>query len=162
MFRPMRRSKQELSPADTDAVLHHCTNGVLTVNGEDGYPYGVPVSYAWHDGRICFHSAKAGHKIDALLRDPRVSFTVIDEDTIVSAEYTTYFRSVILFGTVRITEGDERIEAFQALVEKYSGDRPGEEKAREIAACSTAHILVIDVDHLTGKEAIEYVRAKKA
>ncbi|KAF5071580.1 Pyridoxamine 5'-phosphate oxidase [anaerobic digester metagenome] len=160
MFRTMRRARQLLSPEATHTVLARCTNGILSCHGDDGYPYGVPVSYVYHNDRIYFHSAAAGHKLDAITGNPKVSFTVIDEDTIISAEYTTYFRSAIAFGRVRVCAGDERIEAFRAMVEKYSGDRPDEEKAKEVAGCSAALILAIDVDHLTGKEAIEYVRAR--
>lgn len=161
MFRPMRRSKQILSQEDTAAVLARCTNGVLACHGDEGYPYAVPLSYVHTNRRIYFHCAKAGHKMDAILRDPKVSFAVIDEDTIVSAEYTSYFRSVVAFGTARIVEGDEWTEAFGALVEKYSGDQPAEAKKKEIAGCTQSLIVAIDIAHVTGKEAIEYVKAKR-
>ncbi|WP_367339723.1 pyridoxamine 5'-phosphate oxidase family protein, partial [Aminivibrio sp.] len=92
---------------------------------------------------------------------PRVSFAVVDEDTIVSKEYTTYFRSAIAFGRARIAEGEERLEAFRALVEKYSGDQPEEARHREIAGCTQAVIVAVDVEHITGKEAVEYARAKQ-
>ena len=150
-----------LSTEDTRAVMGRCTNGVLACLGDEGYPYAVPLSYVYVNNRIYFHSAKAGHKIDAITRDPRVSFAVVDEDTIVSKEYTTYFRSVIAFGRARIAEGDERLEAFRALVEKYSGDQPEEARHREIAGCAQAIIVAIDVEHITGKEAVEYTRAKQ-
>lgn len=103
---------------DTIAVMTGCTNGVLACLGDEGYPYAVPLSYVYSNGRIYIHSAKAGHKIDAITKNPKVSFSVIDEDKIVSEEYTTYFRSVIAFGKSRIIEGDERLESFAALVEK--------------------------------------------
>ena len=161
MFREMRRSKQLLSMEDTAAVMNRCTNGVLACLGDEDYPYAVPLSYVYHNGKIYFHSAKTGHKIDAVGKNPKVSFAVVDEDTIVSKEYTTYFRSVIAFGKARIAEGEEWLEAFKALVEKYSGDQPEEAKAKEIAECKQAYIFAIDVEHITGKEAIEYVNAKK-
>lgn len=160
MFREMRRGKQLLSMEDTISVMDRCTNGVLACLGDDDYPYAVPVSYVYFNEKIYFHSAKAGHKIDAVTKNPKVSFSVIDEDTIVSKEYTTYFRSVIAFGKARIAEGDERIEAFKALVEKYSGDQPEEAKLKEIMGCMQSYIFAIDVEHITGKEAIEYIRAK--
>jgi len=159
MFREMRRSRQLLSTEDTAAVMARCTNGVLACLGDEDYPYAVPLSYVYFKDRIYFHSAKAGHKIDALVKNPKVSFTVIDEDTVVSKEYTTYFRSVIAFGKARIVEGDEWFEAFTALVEKYSGDQPAEAKHKEIAECTRAYLIAIDVEHITGKEAIEYARA---
>ncbi|MCD4712635.1 MAG: pyridoxamine 5'-phosphate oxidase family protein, partial [Clostridiales bacterium] len=111
MFREMRRNKQILSDVDTLAVMIRNTNGVLACHGDDDYPYAVPLSYVYFNDKIYFHSAKAGHKLDAILKDPKVSFAVIDEDTIVSQEYTSYFRSVIAFGKTRIASGDEWLEA---------------------------------------------------
>ena len=157
MFRKMIRNKQLLSEGDTVAVMMRRTNGVLACLGDDDYPYAVPLNYVYVDGKIYFHSAKAGHKIDAILKQPKVSFAVIDEDTIVSEEYTSYFRSAIAFGKARIVEGDEWFTAFKALVEKYSGDRPEEEKQDEIEGCTHSHIIAIDVEHMTGKVASEYV-----
>ena len=161
MFRELRRVKQLLSMADTVAVMDRCTNGVLACLGDEGFPYAVPLSYVYYNDKIYFHSAKAGHKIDAISKYPKVSFSVIDEDTIVSEKYTTYFRSIIAFGKARIVEGDERLEAFKALVEKYSGNQPEEAKSKEIIGCSQAYIIAIDVEHITGKEAIEYVNVKR-
>ncbi|TWH57371.1 hypothetical protein DesLBE_1643 [Desulfitobacterium sp. LBE] len=161
MFREMRRGKQLLSREDTVAVMNRCTNGVLACLGDDDYPYAVPLNYVYFNDKIYFHIAKAGHKFEAMIKNPKVSFAVIDEDTIVSAEYTSYFRSVIAFGKARIVEGDERLEAFQALVEKYSGDQSEEAKQQEISKCTQAYIMAIDVEHITGKEAKEYARAKQ-
>ncbi|MDQ1253676.1 MAG: uncharacterized protein QG646_2863 [Euryarchaeota archaeon] len=161
MFREMRRGKQLLSMEDTVAVMARCTNGVLACLGDEGYPYAVPLSYVYFNGRIYIHSAKAGHKVDAITKNPKVSFSVIDEDKIVSEEYTTYFRSVIAFGKARIVEGDERLESFAALVDKYSGNQPEEAKNKEISRCTQAHIIAIDIEHITGKEAIEFVKAKR-
>ena len=104
MFRPMRRFKQALSPEECRAVLERGTSGVLALSGDGGWPYAVPLSYVYADGKIYFHSAKSGHKVDAIRSCPRASFCVIDQDHIVPEEYTTYFRSVIAFGTVRILE----------------------------------------------------------
>jgi nitroimidazol reductase NimA-like FMN-containing flavoprotein (pyridoxamine 5'-phosphate oxidase superfamily) len=160
MFRDMRRIKQLLSSEDTRAVMERCTNGVLACLGDEDFPYAVPLNYVYYNDKIYFHSAKTGHKIDAIMKTPKVSFAVIDEDTIVSPEYTSYFRSVIAFGTARLVEGDEWMEAFKALVEKYSGDQPEEAKLKEIAGCKHSLIIAIDVAHITGKEAKEFVNAK--
>lgn len=160
MFREMRRNKQLLTKVENEAVLNRCSNGVLACLGDDDYPYAVPLSFAFMNNKIYFHSAKQGHKVDAILKHPKVSFAVIDEDTIVSNEYTSYFRSVIAFGKGRIVEGDERISALQTLVEKYSGDQPLELKQKEISSCMQAILVAIDIEHMTGKEAIEYVRKK--
>lgn len=161
MFRDMRRGKQILSVEETKAVMDRCTNGVLACLGDGDYPYAVPLSYVYFKDKIYFHSALKGHKIDAIRKNPRVSFAVIDEDTIVSEEYTTYFRSVIAFGRARIAEGEERLEAFRALVEKYSGNLPEEAKHKAISGCTQALIIAIDIEHITGKEAKEYVKAEE-
>ena len=68
MFREMRRKKQELSLEESIAVLMRGTSGVLAVQGDNGYPYAVPISYAYYDTHIYFHCAKAGHKLDAVKR----------------------------------------------------------------------------------------------
>jgi len=161
MFREMRRGKQLLSMEDTIAVMKRNTNGVLACLGDEDYPYAVPLSYVYFNDKIYFHSARAGHKIDSITNNSKVSFSVTDEDTIISKEYTTYFRSVIAFGKSRIVEGDEKLEAFLSLVKKYSGDQPEEAQHKEIDECSHAYIIAIDIEHITGKEAIEFVRAKK-
>lgn len=161
MFREMKRSKQLLSMEETAAVMDRCTNGALACLGDDDYPYSIPLSYVYFNEKIYFHSAKAGHKIDAIINHPKVSFSVVDEDTIVSEKYTSYFRSVIAFGKARIVEGDaERLEAFKVLVEKYSGDQPEEAKHKEVVQCKQAYVIAIDIEHITGKEAVEYVKAK--
>jgi hypothetical protein len=158
MSRQMIRIKQLLSTADTEAVLDRCTNGVLGLNGDDGYPYTVPLSYVYSDGKIYFHSAKKGYKVDCLINDPKVSFTVIDEDMIVSEEFTTYFRSAIITGNARIATGDEYDYGFRALVEKYSGNLTDEVKEKAINECKNAYIIAIDIISMTGKEAIEFVK----
>lgn len=161
MFREMRRTKQLLSTEDTTAVMNRCTNGILACLGDDDYPYAVPLNYVYHNEKVYFHSAKAGHKIDAIENTAKVSFAVVDEDTIVSEEYTSYFRSAIAFGKARTTHDAEWLDAFAALMEKYSGDLPEEDKRKAVEECTRSLIVAIDVDHITGKEAIEYVNARK-
>jgi hypothetical protein len=161
MFRDMRKCNQLMPAEKTEAVLCRCTNGVLACAGDEGYPYAVPISYVFYNHKIYFHSAKAGHKIDAIMRNPKVSLAIVDEDTIVSREFTTYFRSVIVFGKARIVTGNERKEAFTALAEKYSGDQPEEVRNKEITGCTQAYIIAVDIDHISGKEAIEFVKPQK-
>jgi nitroimidazol reductase NimA-like FMN-containing flavoprotein (pyridoxamine 5'-phosphate oxidase superfamily) len=140
---------------ETAAIMRSCTHGVLACWGDDGYPYAVPVNYVYADEKIYFHSAAVGHKIDAVARSPKVSFAVVAEDTIVSEEFTSHFRSAIAFGTARVAHGAERLFAFRELARKYSGDQPDADRERAIADCP-ALIVAIDVAHLTGKQAKEY------
>ena len=95
MFRKMRRSRQELSREESIDVLERGTHGVLALMGDDGYPYALPISYAYKDGRIYFHSAAEGHKIDSIRRCGKASFTVVDLDEVKPEEYTTVYRSVV-------------------------------------------------------------------
>ncbi|MDR0852805.1 MAG: pyridoxamine 5'-phosphate oxidase family protein [Clostridiales Family XIII bacterium] len=158
MFREMRRNIQALPDDEIIAVLNLNSNGVLACRGDDDYPYAVPLNYIYFNKKIYFHSAKLGHKLDSIVKDPKVSFAVIDEDTILSETYTSAFRSVIAFGKARITENPEHTEAFMALVEKYSGDQPEESKKHIVAHCERACIVAIDIEHLTGKQAKEFVK----
>lgn len=158
MFRDMRRRRQQLSAGECERILQRMTAGILAVNGDDGYPYAVPVSYVYSDGKIYFHSALNGHKIDAIKRDSRVSFCVVEQDMVVPEKYTTYFRSVIVFGKAHIIEDKEqKMSALELLAEKYA---PGEReiRPREIeSGFSRLHMVEIDLEHVTGKEAIELV-----
>ena len=157
MFRQMRRGRQQLSAGEAEELLRRGSSGILAVHGDGGYPYAVPLGYVYTEGKIYFHCAKEGHKLDAILRDEKVSFTVVGEDTIVSEKYTSYFRSVIVFGRARVVEDPERTRVLRALAEKYSPDRPAEEREREVSSCTRALIIGIEIEHMTGKQAKEYV-----
>lgn len=160
MFREMRRKRQQLPTEEAVAILKKMTNGTLALYGDDGYPYAVPVSYVYADGKIYFHSAKMGHKVDAILRNDKVSFCVVERDEIRPAQFTTYFRSVIIFGKARILyDDDEKRAALILLAEKYSHGEAGMEA--EVAK-GFDHLLMIEIaiDQMTGKEAIELVTSK--
>lgn len=162
MFREMRRSRQELSAYDSLAVLITSTHGVLACLGDEDYPYAVPLSYVYFNKTIYFHSAKKGHKIDAIRRNPNVSFAIVGKDDIVSERFTTFYRSVIVFGKARITRGEERKNAFKAFVEKYSGDQPEEVKVEKLAKDTKAYIVAIDIEQISGKESKHLLNKKKS
>ena len=82
VFREMRRKKQALSQQEVADILHKRTSGVLALLGDNDYPYAVPISYVYDDGKIYFHSVKSGHKIDAIQRTTKASFCVIDKDLV--------------------------------------------------------------------------------
>ena len=163
MFRAMRRKRQQLSRAEAEAILERGTSGVLAVAGDDGYPYTVPLSYVYQDGKLWFHSAKSGHKLDAVRREEKASFCVIDQDQVVPEEYTTYFRSVIAFGTLRVLEEErEKRAAIEALAVKYApADDPASRNRAIDREWTPLCMLEMAVEHLTGKEAIELVRQRE-
>ena len=160
MFPAMRRKKQLLSQEETAAVLARGSSGVLALAGENGYPYAVPLSYVYDGGRLYFHCARSGHKLDAIRRCEKASFCVIDQDQIVPEEYTSYFRSVIAFGRVRILEDEgEKRAAIEKLALKYAPDSTVEDRERAIQKeWEPLCMLEMELDHVTGKEAIELIQ----
>ena len=161
MFREMRRNKQQLSFEEWEEILRKSTAGVLAVSGDDGYPYAVPLSYVYCDNKVYFHSAKSGHKIDGIKNNSKVSFCVIAKDEIIPEKFTTYFRSVIVFGKARILESmDEILPAIRKLGMKYNPDEEGCNE--EIKRClQTLAVIEMDIEHMTGKEAIELTKRRK-
>ncbi len=161
MFREMRRNKQRLPEAETLAMLRSCTSGVLAVQGDDGYPYAVPLSFAYEDGRLFFHSALTGHKIDALARNPKASFCVIAADDVVPSTFTTQFRSAIAFGRLRVlTDEGEKRHALECLARKYSPDDPDGADAEIRRAWDRFCAIELAIEHLTGKAAIELLKTR--
>ncbi len=157
LFREMRRKKQALSQREIADILHRGTSGVLALLGDNDYPYAVPVSYVYDDGKIYFHSAKSGHKIDAVRNHAKASFCIIDKDMIVPEEYTTYFRSVIAFGQIRIIENEhEKRAAIEKLAIKYAPEDSAAGRDNAInREWKPLCMLEMTIDHVTGKEAIE-------
>lgn len=159
MFREMRRHRQILSSKECIDILMKRTSGVLAVIGDDDYPYAVPLSYAYDDSRIIFHMAKSGHKLDAIKNHSKVSFCIIDQDQIVEEEYTTYFRSVIVFGKAQILEDDiQKRAAFEIFAAKYSPQDELGRKAEIDKLFKQTIIVVMNIDHISGKEAIELIK----
>ena len=163
MFHEMRRKKQLLSQKECEAILTEETSGVLALAGDEYYPYAVPISYVYDWEKIFFHSVKSGHKLDTISRNPKASSCVISQDLIVPEEYTTYFRSVIAFGRIRVLEEDsEKRYAVEKLAAKYSPGETAEDRTQAIEReWKPLCMLEMTIDHLTGKEAIELVRKKK-
>lgn len=156
MFREMRRKKQEMSESMNMKVLQDGTSGVLALLGDDDYPYALPINYVFHEGKIYFHSAKSGHKIDAIRGHDKVSFCVTDYEEIVPEKYTAYFRSVIAFGKIRILEKEDEIRhAIEVLAERFFPE--DETGRREEIERSWDRLCMIElsVEHMTGKQAIE-------
>ena len=161
MFRELKRKPQLLPRAESIAMLESCTSGVLAVLGDDEYPYAVPLSYAYEDGRLFFHCATSGHKLDAIARSDKVSFCVIATDDVRPDTFTTYFRSVIAFGKARVlTEDGEKRRALECLVRKYSPDYVEEGRAEIEQDWDRTCTFEVAIEHVTGKAAIEIVNGK--
>lgn len=159
MTRTMRRFKQQLSSEETERILRNGKYCVMAVSGDDDYPYAVPVNYVYDGAAIYIHSAAQGHKIDALRRNPKCSLCIVDKDDVIPEEFTSYFRSVIVFGMAHFVEStEEKVAALRLLGDKYS---PGIDPDAEISRfIKTVCIVRIDINSVTGKEAIELTRER--
>lgn len=155
MFREMRRSKQQLSEDQCIELLKNEPRGVLAVHGEDGYPYALPLDYIYIDGRLYFHCAKQGHKLDAIAGDDRVSFCVMDEGYRKEGDWALNIKSVIIFGRVsRLDAGDKARDIARRLGLKYF-PTPEEAEAELAHAFDRVQILELTIDHMTGKQVHE-------
>lgn len=158
----MRRFKQQLPADEARQIMHDATGAVLSLPGDDGYPYGVPLSFVYDEdsASVYFHSATKGHKIDCIGQGCKCSLCIIAQDNIVPEKFTTYFKSVICFGTiVPVTDPDEIIKGLKLLGNKYS---PGIDSDAEInGSLSRITVLRMDIDRMTGKESIELTAARR-
>lgn len=154
----MRRKRQQLSDEESYAILQKATSGTLALLGDGGYPYAVPISYVYSEGKLYFHSALSGHKVDAIRSCDRASFCVVAQDDVKPAMYTTFFRSVIAFGRIHIVDDEaEKLAAARLLGNRYNPHQ--DEALQKELENGLARMLVIrlDIEHLTGKESIELV-----
>lgn len=153
MFRKMRRIKQQLDTAECMEVLKSQPRGVLSILGEDGYPYGIPIDY-WYceeDNRIYFHGAKEGHKIDAIKECDKVSFCVYDEGYRKEGEWALNIKSVIIFGRIHLVEEQEKAFTIcRNLCLKFTDDEEYIQKEIESAG-KRVQCLELVPEHMTGK-----------
>ena len=154
MFREMRRKRQALTQAQCQAILEQGSCGVLALSGDGGYPYAVPLSYLYHQGKLYFHCAKSGHKLDALRREPKASFCVVAQDQVAPLEYTTLYRSVIVFGRLRELEDDrEKRAAIETLALKYAPqDTPAHREEAIRRDWGPLCVLELTPEHVSGKQ----------
>lgn len=160
MFRKMRRFKQQLSNDEALEILKNCKSGVLAVSGDDGYPYTVPLNFVYADGKIYFHCAKSGHKLDAVRANDKVSFCVIDKNEVDAEKLTTLFKSVVVFGRAKIMSDTEKIKSAMTVFGlKYNNDVAAVEKEIQ-REWNGLCCVEITIEHITGKQAIELVKSK--
>ena len=153
MFRDIQRVRQKLDREECLSVLKEAKRGVLSVIGDDGWPYGLPINHYYDEetGKLYFHSGKTGHKIDALRACEKASFCVMDEGKRLEGEWWLTFRSVVVFGRVSFVEDyGEAIDVSRKLSYRFTDDAAYIE--REIIQSGPA-VLVFSLtpEHMTGK-----------
>ena len=154
MFREMRRKKNEISIDMAKQLLASSRRGVLAMNGDDGYPYAIPVNYLYDDKaqRIYFHGAKIGHKVDALRACDKVCFTVYGNETVRTESWAPFMQSVVVFGRCHMMDaGSEATRRLKQFAMKYY---PSEQLVdEEIAHAGKAvQVFEIEIEHMSGKE----------
>jgi len=147
----MRRIKQQLPNEECIKILEEEPRGILSVLGDNGYPYGMPMDYVYNDGKIIFHSALEGHTYDSIKNYDKVSFCVLNKGQKVENDWYYIFKSVIVFGRIKeVTDEEERLQKLRILGNKYF---PSEEYTEDEINKFFERTLVleIEIEHLTGK-----------
>ena len=152
MFRKMRRVNQELTKEKCINILKSQPRGVLAIAEEDSYPYALPMNYIYLNEKLYFHTAKSGHKLDALEKDNRVSFCVMDEGFHKEDDWALFINSIIVFGKINnIKEHDKKLEILKEIHIKYYPDsfKLTEEKIEQ--KVDAINILELSIDYMFGK-----------
>jgi len=149
MFRDLRRLKSKMSDNETFELLINCKEGVLGTIGDFGYPYTVVVNYVYYQGKIYFHCADEGHKIDNIKENDKISFTVYDNVLIVEREFTTKYKSVTLFGRAKVIPGNKII--LMELLKKYTPNYVEQGSVFVEKDFKSTTIVEIEIEHITGK-----------
>lgn len=151
MFKEMRRKDRTMDYEQAVKLLENGQFGVLSTVAENGYAYGVPLNYVYHQGNIYFHCAAEGSKLDNIMYNNKVSFCVVGHTEPIAEQFSYRYESVIVFGHAGEVYDREKEDALIALIQKYSGEfmEKGMEYIRKEGM--KAKVLKINIEHLTGK-----------
>lgn len=157
MFRPIRKKKNQISDEAAKELLRTSRRGVFAVNGDDGYPYAIPINFLYDEDaqKIYFHGSRAGHKVDSLRVCDKVCFTVYGNETVKNEPWAPYMQSVVVFGRCRLLEsGEESLALVKRFAMKYYPDESLVDI--EIAEGGRAvQMYEIIIEHYSGKEVQE-------
>lgn len=157
MFREIRKKKNIIGITETEKLLENNRRGVLAVNGDDGYPYAIPINYLYDKEaqKIYFHGSMVGHKVDALKASDKICFTVYGNETIKDEAWAPYMQSVVVFGRCHLLEkGEASLSILKRFAMKYYLD----EKLVDdeiLKAGKATQMYEITIEHLSGKEVQE-------
>lgn len=157
MFRPIRKKKNEISIEASKRLLHDSRRGVLAVNGDNSYPYAIPVNYLYDEEgqKIYFHGSRKGHKVDALKICDKVCFTVFGNETIKGESWAPFLQSVVIFGRCHLV--NDPLVAEILLKQFAMKFYPNESMVdKEIALTGKGvQMYEIEIEHFSGKEVQE-------
>ena len=151
MFRELTRKKQQLTLNECKEILKNEVRGVLAVNGDNGYPYALPINFYFDEenNKIYFHSGKVGHKLDAIAKNNKVSFCVYDKGYHKDGHWSLNIKSVIIFGHI-YTVNEWKDDLIVAFSKRFTDDT--EYIYSEIKKSkSNTVLLCLNIEHITGK-----------
>lgn len=151
MFIEMRRKDRALDNNDIAKILSDNAYGILATMGEDGYPYGVPISYVYSDNTLYVHGATQGHKLDNIFFANKVSFTIVGSTCVLPDKFSTNFESVIAFGKAVEVFDEEKLAVLLEFINKYSPNFIEQGKEYIDKASRTTRVIKIGIEHITGK-----------
>lgn len=152
MERKMYKETRQMELKEAEKAFAENNHGILCVNGDDGYPYGVPVNYIYEDGKIFIHSAKYGYKIDAIKENDKVCFTSIMHAEVIPHKFTAEYMSVIATGRIHVvTDEAERRRILEQYIYKMAPNHIESGMKFVDGAIGKTELLCIDVEKLTGK-----------
>ncbi len=154
-FRPMRRFKQQLSDDECLDILKKSPRGVLAVLGDGGYPYTIPLDFVYENGKLYFHCAKEGHKLDAIKAYDKVSFCVLTEGVKEPDSWWYHINSVICFGKIKIVDDPTLKDAKLRLLGSKYFPAGYDIEADMVKNAAHAEVLELTVEHITGKKVRE-------
>jgi len=155
MFREIRRKDRLISQEAGIELLKKCEFGVLSVLGDDDYPYGVPVNFAYKDNCIYIHCFLEGHKVDAIKKHPKVCLTAVGNAVVLKDQIATNYTSVIAFGKAEIVAPPEekiRKIAFDAIIDKFVPNDEEHTSNYVKAQESKTSVIAMTIEHLTCKQ----------
>ena len=153
MFRELVRKKQQLSESECVELLKSELRGVLSINGDDGYPYGLPIDHYYDetDGHIYFHSGNVGYKLEMMRKDPKASYCAYDGGFLKEGDWALNIKSVIVFGKIRFIEDEEKaLDICRKLSRKFTSSEEYIEKEIELAKHRLVCFELIP-EYMTGK-----------
>lgn len=157
MFRELIRKNKKLSMQECVEILKNEKRGVLSVIGDDNYPYGMPMNHFYNedDGKIYFHCGKMGHRLDSLRKHNKVSFCTYDNGYRKEGEWALNVKSVIVFGKIEIIEDADKIaDITKKLSYKFTQDENYINREIELFLNKTL-LLELTPEHISGKSVTE-------
>lgn len=153
MQHPIRRKDRVMDEEQARALLKNCEYGVMATTGADGWPYAVPLSYIVENNVIYFHCAHDGRKIENINANPKVCFTVVGKtQPIYDKNFTTYYESVVVFGTVNKVGNPERKTALlMLLAQKYLPEHMDKAPGDIAKSLERTAVYGITIEGITGK-----------